>query len=129
MNTISQFLVLAHCTESQRAACSEGFVEAGVQSEDDASSSIASQLTQAAAEAVKKSDGGLEAMLVRHMMHAMQLGGPSGTISITSTPHDHFSYMLLLLEMYQLLSCLTDTDAIPNSKVRNLIQQLEQPSL
>jgi len=31
--------------------------------------------------------------------------------------------------MNQLLSCLTDTDAIPISKVRNLIHQLEQPSL
>ncbi|DBA87788.1 TPA: hypothetical protein ACH3X1_004785 [Trebouxia sp. C0004] len=49
-----------------------------IMSEPDASSSIPSQLTQAAADAVKKSDGGLEAMLVRHMMHAMQLGGPSG---------------------------------------------------
>lgn len=89
MSTISQLLMILCYTESQRAACSEGFVEAGVQSEDDASSSIASQLTQAAAEAVKKSDSGLEGMLVRHMMHAMQLGGPSGTISITSTPHDY----------------------------------------
>ena len=62
-----------------------------MQSEDDASSSIASQLTPAAAEAVKKSDGGLEAMLVRHMMHAMQLGGPSGTTSVTSTLHNRFS--------------------------------------
>jgi len=129
MKTIPHHLMLKSYTEIQRPAWTEGFVLAGMQSEDDASSSIASQLTQAAAEAVKKSDGGLEAMLVRHMMHAMQLGGPSGTISLTSTPHDHFSYMLLLLEMNQLLSCLTDTDAIPISKVRNLIHQLEQPSL
>ncbi len=61
-----------------------------MQSEDEASSLIASQSTQAAAEAVKKSDGGLDAMLVRHMMHAMQLGGPSGTTSLTSTLHNHF---------------------------------------
>ncbi len=61
-----------------------------MQSEDDASSSIVSQLTQAAAKAVKKSDGRLEGMLVRHMMHAMHLGGPSGTTSITSTLHNHF---------------------------------------
>lgn len=77
--------------EVQKAACTEGFVCAGVQNEDAASSLIASQLTQAAAGAVKKSDAGLEATLVRHMMHAMQLGGPSGTTSIMSSLHHHFS--------------------------------------
>ncbi len=91
MKTIPHHLMLRSYTEFQKAACTEGFVEAGVQSEDDASSSIASQLTQAAAEALKESDGGLEAMLVRHMMHAMQLGGPSGTTSMASTLHNHFS--------------------------------------
>ena len=83
--------MLLSYTEVKKAACNEGFVEAGVQSEDDASNLMASQLTEAAAEAVKKSDGGLEAMLVRHMMHAMQLGGPSGTNSVTSMVHNHFS--------------------------------------
>ena len=91
MKTCTHHTSLVSYTGVEKAACTEGFVEAGVQSEDDASSSIASQLTPTAAEAVKKNDGGLEAMLVRHMMHAMQLGGPSGTTSVTSTLHNCFS--------------------------------------
>ncbi len=46
--------------------------------DDDDTNSSPSKLTTSAAEAVKKNHGGLAAMLVRHMMHAMQLGGPSG---------------------------------------------------
>ena len=56
-----------------------------MQDEVAAGSATSRQLSQSAAAAVEKQQGGLGAMLVRHMMQAMRLGGKSGeAITFTS---------------------------------------------